>query len=137
MKNSSRGPSNLEMQVLSLLWERGPCTVRQILEALPDGKARAYTTVLTVMQVMEKKGLLSHSSKGNTHVYAPKVSPKQTLGPLMRNLVRNLFGGSPAAAMQHLLSDNEVSREELSQLKDLIRQHEEVRDRSHAKGGSR
>ena len=51
-------PSDLEMQVLSVLWERGPSTAREVLEAMPDGKKRAYTSVLSVMQVMEKKGLL-------------------------------------------------------------------------------
>lgn len=120
-----REPSNLEMQVLSLLWQRGPSTVREIQEALPDGKTRAYTTVLTVMQVMEKKGLLTHSSQGNTHVYSPKVSARQTIGPMMRNLVRNIFGGNPIAAMQHLLDENEVSREELAKLKALIQDREQ------------
>jgi predicted transcriptional regulator len=131
-----REPSNLEMQVLSLLWERGPSTVRDIQEALPDGKTRAYTTVLTVMQVMEKKGLLSHTSQGNTHVYSPKVSSQQTLGPLLRNLVRNLFGGSPATAMQHLLDENDVSREELARLKEMIREREKSSDKAPRKGSA-
>ena len=72
-------PSRLELQVLSVLWERGRATVREVQEALPDGKTRAYTTVLTVLQVMEKKGLLTHISQGNTHVYQPTTTQRQTL----------------------------------------------------------
>ena len=64
MKNPQ--PSNLEMQILSVLWENGPCTVRDILDKIPDGKKRAYTTVLTMMQIMEKKKLVTHKSVGNT-----------------------------------------------------------------------
>jgi predicted transcriptional regulator len=120
----AKEPSRLEMQVLSVLWERGPATVRAVQEALPDGKVRAYTTVLTVLQVMEKKGLLTHVSLGNTHVYQPTATRRQTLGPVLKNLVRQVFGGSPATAMQHLLAESEVSPEELAKLKQLIADQE-------------
>ena len=63
-------PTDVELQVLSVLWQRGPSTARQVLEAMPDGKARAYTTVLTVMQVMEK-GLLTHTREGMAQSYKP------------------------------------------------------------------
>ena len=117
-------PSRLELQVLSVLWEHGPATVRVVQDALPDGKTRAYTTVLTVLQVMEKKGLLTHISQGNTHVYQPTTTRRQTLGPVLKSLVRQLFGGSPATALQHLLAESEVSPEELTRLKQLIAEQE-------------
>ena len=116
-------PSKLEMQVLAVLWQRGPLTVRELMDALSDGKTRAYTTILTVMQVMERKGLLSHTPQGNAHVYAPKVTRRAVVGPLLRGLVSQVFGGSPAAAMQHLLSENEVSPEELTEIKRLLDAH--------------
>lgn len=117
-------PSPLEMQVLSVCWERGPSTVREVLEALPDGKARAYTTVLSVMQVMEKKRLLSHTSQGNTHIYEARVTRDEVTRPLLRNLVRDVFGGSPAAALQQLLAGNRISREELDEIRKLIAEHD-------------
>jgi len=120
----AKEPSRLEMQVLSVLWEKGPATVRAVQEAFPDGKTRAYTTVLTVLQVMEKKGLLTHVSQGNTHVYQPTATRRQTIGPVLKSLVRQVFGGSPATAMQHLLAESEVSPEELVKLKQLIAEHE-------------
>ena len=89
-------PSELELQVLAVLWERGPSSVRAVQEALPDGKDRAYTTVLSVMQVMEKKGLIGHSQQGQANVYHTLVKRGQVLRPMMRELIRNVFGGSPA-----------------------------------------
>ena len=123
MKN--REPSRLEMQVLSVLWQRGAATVRQVLEAMPDGKARAYTTILSVIQVMEKKGLVSHVAEGNVHVYQARVSRRKVVGPLLRGLVRHVFGGSAATALQHLLlAEKGVSRQELEEIKEIIARHE-------------
>ena len=112
------------MQVLSVLWERGPATVRAVLEAMPDGKARAYTTILSVLQVMEKKGLVSHTTQSNTHLYAARVSRSRVTRPLLRGLVRDVFGGSPVAALQHLLAESEVDREDLAEIKRLLDEHD-------------
>jgi len=131
---SPKEPSRLELQVLSVLWERGRATVREVQEALPDGKTRAYTTVLTVLQVMEKKGLLTHVSEGNTHVYQPTTTRRQTIGPVLKNLVRQLFGGSPATVMQQLLAEHEVSPEELARLKQLIAEQEAKAQPGRGKG---
>jgi BlaI family transcriptional regulator, penicillinase repressor len=115
-------PSDLELQILGVLWRNGPSTVRQILEAMPDGKKRAYTSLLSVMQVMQKKGLLSHSRSkdGLAYVYRAKVTRRQVLGPFLRGLVTKVFGGSPTAAVQQLLAENDVSQEELSQLREFL-----------------
>jgi BlaI family penicillinase repressor len=112
-------PSQLEMQVLSLLWQKGPCTAREVLNAMPDGKELAYTTVLSVMQVMEKKGLLSHDRKGNANLYKAKVRRKNVMEPVMSTIVKNLFGGSRTAAMQMLLG-KDVSQEEIDEIRQLL-----------------
>ena len=114
-------PSDLELQVLSVLWDRGPSTAREVLGALPDGKARAYTTVLTVMQVMEKKGLLRHSRQKTAHLYSPAVNRRRILRPLLRGLVSRVFGGSPSAAVQHLLAETEINEQELAKIRELLR----------------
>jgi BlaI family transcriptional regulator, penicillinase repressor len=126
-------PSDLELQVLSVLWRKGPATVRDVLGSIPDGRARAYTTILSTMQVMEKKGLLERAgTKGLTHVYKPAVTRRQVLGPLLRNLVKNIFGGSPLAAVQHLLRETEVSEQDLSEIDRLLDE-----ERAHRKGKER
>lgn len=117
-------PSRLEMQVLSVLWERGASTVRDVMEVMPDGKTRAYTTILSVMQALEKKGLVSHVAEGNVHIYQARVSRQKVTGPLLRGLVRQVFGGSAATALQHLLAENGVSRQELDEIKEIIARHE-------------
>lgn len=124
-------PSKLEMQVLSVLWQRGPSTVRDVLAAMPDGKERAYTTILSVLQVMEKKGLLSHTAQGNAHVYAPRISREKAAGPVLHEMVRHVFGGA-ATALQHLLQEDAVSREELDAIKKIIAVHE--REQAAANG---
>jgi predicted transcriptional regulator len=121
MKKSQ--PSNLEMQVLSILWAKGPMGARQVLEELPDKKERAYTTVLSVMQVMEKKGLLRHETEGNRHIYSPTVKKSEVLGSFLKGLVSNLFGGSAANAMQHLLQTTPVSGEEIQEMQAVLDAH--------------
>ena len=113
-------PSDLEMQILSVLWERGPSTAREVLEAMPDGKKRAYTTILSAMQVMEKKRLLAHTSRGVAHVYRPAVNKRKVIQPFVRKVVTEVFGGRPTAVMQALLADGRVSDEELAEMRKLL-----------------
>ena len=113
-------PSDLEMQILSVLWERGSSTVREVMESMPDGKERAYTSVLSVMQVMEKKGLLTHTSRGVAHVYSPAMSRKKVLKPFLRKVVDEVFYGRPADMMQALLSETQVSKDELAEIRKLL-----------------
>ena len=124
----AKEPSKLERQVLSVLWERGAASVRQLLDAMPDGKKRAYTTILSVLQVMEKKGFVAHKQEGNAHIYSARISREKVSAPLLRGLVRDVFGGSPAAALQHLLSGQRVTRDELDEVKRLIADYEREQD---------
>jgi predicted transcriptional regulator len=117
-------PSELELQVLGVLWDRGPSSVRTVLEAMPDGKDRAYTTILSVMQVLEKKGLVGHTQQGPAHIYHPKVRRDQVLGPMMKVLLRNVFGGSPARALQCLLDEAGLGAGELEEIRRVIREAE-------------
>lgn len=115
-------PSELELQVLSVLWRAGPSSVRQVLENMPDGKQRSYTTILTVLQVLEGKKLVTHKSEGRAHVYRAAVTRRQVLGPLLRNLVTRVFAGSTTDAVQQLLSENDVSEEELTEMQRLLKE---------------
>jgi len=115
-------PSELEMQILSVLWEHGPLTARQVLDTMRDGKQRAYTSILSVMQVMEKKGLLTHRNQGTAHVYKPAQSKRRVLKPFMQKMVSEVFAGRPAALMQALLSETAVSDVELEEMKRLLAQ---------------
>lgn len=118
-------PSDLELQVLTVLWEQGPLPVTTIREAIPDGKSRAYTTVLSVLQGLERKGLVDHTTKGQANIYHPLVKRQQVMQPLMREMLQNLFGGSAARAVQSLLDSGPVDKDEMSQIRELIAQAEQ------------
>lgn len=115
-------PSDFELQILGVLWEHGPQTVRQVMERLTDGKTRAYTSVLSVMQVMQKKGLLTVAKErdGLAHVFRPKVSREQIVAPLLRGLVTKVFGGNTHAAVQQLLAAEDVDGAEIDALREML-----------------
>lgn len=114
-------PSDLEIQILSVLWDKGASSAREVLQAMPDRKKRAYTSVLSVMQVMEKKGLLKHTNRGVAHVYSPAVSKRTVIRPFMRKVLNEVFGGRPSAMMQALLTETTVSDTELAQIHKLLK----------------
>lgn len=115
-------PAEFELQVLGTLWEHGPGTVRQVMERLSDGKERAYTSVLSVMQVMQKKGLLTVADEreGLAHIFKPLVSREQVAVPLLRGLVTRIFGGSTRTAMQHLLNTEAVDASEIDAMRAML-----------------
>ena len=117
-------PSDLELQVLSVLWERGPSAVRDVLEAMPDGKTRAYTTVLTVLQGLEKKGLVKHKQKGRQYVYGAAATRRGVLRPRLRRLLSHVFRGDPTAVLQQILDGAEVTSEDLAAMRRLLAEHE-------------
>jgi len=94
------------------------------MDAMPDGKDRAYTTILSVMQVMEKKGLVEHTQQGQANIYHSKLKRNQVLGPLMKDLLRNAFGGSPARVLQCLLDGAGLREADLVEIRRVIQQAE-------------
>jgi len=124
LPDSPAEPSDLELQVLSVLWERGPCRVRHVMERMPDGKERAYTTVLTVLQGLEKKGLVRHEQAGKQYIYRAVASRQGVLRPRLRRLVSHVFGGRPSAVLQQLLDGTKIAPEDLAEMRKLIAEHE-------------
>jgi len=125
-KQATAEPAEFELQVLGTLWEHGPGTVRQVMDRLSDGKERAYTSVLSVMQVMQKKGLLEVADErdGLAHVFRPLVSREQIAVPLLQGLVRKIFGGRTQTALSHLLQSDSVSHDEIAAMRKLLDEHE-------------
>ena len=100
--------------------DRGGSTVREVMRDLPDGKRRAYTTVLTILQLMEKKGLVSHTRKGLAYLYHPEVNRDEVVAPVMRTLLKNVFGGDPSAVVQSLLDCGDVDAEQVREIRRVI-----------------
>ena len=118
-------PTNSELAVLQVLWERGPCTVRQVHEALRDERETRYTTTLKIMQVMAEKGLVTRDDSRRSHVYRAAVDEEKTRCRVLSEFVDRAFGGSTRKLILHALSSGEVSPEEVRQIKRLLEKHRE------------
>jgi predicted transcriptional regulator len=113
-------PTDAELAILRVLWERGPSTVRQVHDALARDRVAAYTTALKLMQIMTEKGLLARDERDRTHIYSPKLTEAQTQRQLIRDLLDRAFGGSSSKLVMQALATRRASAEELSEIRRLI-----------------
>lgn len=109
---------------MNVLWERGPSTVREVLESLPTQPRPAYTTVLTMMRLMHEKGYLDRRERGRAHVYQARLREQRVKRGLLRDLVEGAFRGSAEAVVVRLLEDERLSPEDLDRIKKLIAERE-------------
>ncbi|MFZ9937256.1 MAG: BlaI/MecI/CopY family transcriptional regulator, partial [Luteolibacter sp.] len=126
-------PSNLELQALSVLWHEGPSTVAAIQETLPDGKERAYTTVLTVMQNLERKNLVRRSLVGRAHVYEAAYSQEVIVQRATQDFLTNAFGGRLGEALLAILSVGTLTPEEKTKLERELQRHKTMAAKKTAK----
>lgn len=109
-----------ELDVMAVLWDRGSATVAEVREALTDDLA--YTTVLTVLRILQDKGYVRHEEEGRAHRYFPLVEREAAGESALRRLLGKLFGGSPELLLTHLVSDRAVGEEELRRMRALLDQ---------------
>jgi BlaI family transcriptional regulator, penicillinase repressor len=121
-------PTDAELEILRVLWELGPSTVRQVHEAQAGTRDTGYTTTLKMMQIMAEKGLVTRDESARTHVYAARVSQESTQRQLLNDLVDRAFGGSAKELVLRALSSHTTSDEELNEIRKLI--DEAAEDRS-------
>ena len=120
-------PTDAELAILRVLWERGPSTVRQVHEALAGTRETGYTTTLKLMQIMADKGLVKRNEAARTHVYSAIAGEAQTQQQLLRDLADRAFGGSAAALVPRALSAEDTSESELREIRKLIDDYREKR----------
>jgi predicted transcriptional regulator len=114
-------PTERELQALKILWEQGPVSVREICRALQGrGENLAYTTVLSLMQVMEQKGLVGHRAQGKAYVYFARAQRERTLRTLAGSFLENVFDGALEAYVLHALEARRLSPSELKRLEELV-----------------
>jgi len=116
-------PSNLELQALSVLWHEGPSTVSAVHESLPDGKQRAYTTVLTIMQNLERKNLVKRNRIGRAHLYRATQSQQTIIRRATRQYLTNTFGGRLGEAVLAILSTGNLTPEEKTTIERELQRH--------------
>jgi len=118
-------PTDSELEILHLLWEFGPSTVRTINEHLNTRREVGYTTTLKLMQIMAEKGLVSRSMDARTHVYTALVGETATQSALLQDFVDQTFRGSALKLVMQALGNHEASASELDEIKAFIAQLEE------------
>jgi predicted transcriptional regulator len=121
-------PTDAELAILRVIWERGPSTVRQIHDVLSRERPSAYTTALKLLQIMTDKGLVRRDETERTHIYHARLSEEQTQRQLVRDLLDRAFGGSASKLVMQALAARRASPEELVEIRKLIETRREVRD---------
>ena len=107
-----------ELDVMTVLWDMGPSTVAEVRKALDD--QLAYTTVLTVLRILEEKGYVTHTTEGRAHRYQPLVERAAAGESALKRLRERLFGGSPELLLTRLVETEDLSEKELLRLRDLL-----------------
>jgi BlaI family penicillinase repressor len=116
----SEHPTPAELEVLQVIWQRGPCTVRQVLEELQKTHPRAYTSVRSLLNVMVDKRLLHREQQGKAFLYSAAVQEQPTLRRMVGDLVERVFRGSPRLLVAHALEQTDPSPRELDEMRRLI-----------------
>lgn len=124
---ASRFPTELELEILKILWTDGPSTVRHVRDTLSETRELAYTSVMTMMGIMTEKGYLRRTKKGGGYVYRPKVDRERTMADMLGDTVNRVFNGSAKAAVLHLIESGEIDEDELKELHRLIEKRVEDR----------
>ena len=117
-------PTASELEILHVLWERGPSTVREVHEALGAHKPIGYTSVLKLMQIMTTKGSVRRDEQQRAHVYEAVQPAEKTKRQLAADVLQRVFDGSASELMMHALAGRQTSKEEVEELRRLLDEYE-------------
>ena len=113
-------PTESELEILQILWEKGDCTVRDVHEILIRNKEAGYTTTLKLMQIMHEKGLVERDTTSKTHIYKALASQEKTQEHLLSKLIDNAFNGSAARLVMQALGNHTSSKDEIQAIKKYL-----------------
>jgi predicted transcriptional regulator len=113
-------PTDAELEILRVLWRLGPCTVRQVQEALSESRPTGYTTALKLLQIMTEKGLVRRDESQRTHVYRARFEEEKTQQQLVGDLLARAFGGSAQKLVMQALAAKPASAQELAEIRKLL-----------------
>jgi BlaI family penicillinase repressor len=119
-KKTKARPTDAELSLLAVLWERGPSTVREVHEALGAAKGTGYTTTLKILQKMTAKGLVRRDESSRSHVYTPAIRAEQTQRQLLGDLLHRAFAGSRSKLVVQALADDRATADELADIRCLL-----------------
>lgn len=122
--SSPTRPTDAELAILRVLWERGPSTVRQVFEVLSGEKELGYTTVLKMLQIMTEKGLVQREITDRVHTFSTTQTQTQTQQTLLDDLLDKAFGGSSKSLVMQALATRKTSQAELAEIRKMLDQAE-------------
>jgi len=121
---ATRKPTASELEILHVLWERGPSTVREVYQALNEKRPIGYTSVLKLMQIMTAKGTVRRDEQQRAHVYEAVQPAEKTKRQLALDVLQRVFDGSASELMMHALAGRKDSQEEIDEMRRLLNEHE-------------
>lgn len=113
-------PTESELEILQILWDKKYATVREVHEILEKTKDAGYTSTLKLMQIMHEKGLVSRDTSSKTHIYRALLNQEKTQQQLVNKMIDNVFNGSAARLVMQALGNNNASEEELEEIKKYL-----------------
>jgi BlaI family transcriptional regulator, penicillinase repressor len=116
MRPRSTTLTSQELEIMKVIWGLGKATVRDVYEALLEHRKVAYTTVMTMMKILEQKGYLLKAEGDKAHIYRPAKPQRQVIGGMVKEFVNRVFNGSAEPLLLHLVEDNHLSQEELEEI---------------------
>lgn len=117
-------PTESELEILNILWSKGPSTVRDVHEALEKSKSAGYTTTLKLMQIMFDKKLLKRDASSKSHVYTANISQEKTQGQLLKKMIDNVFNGSASQLVMQALGNHKTNKDEIDEIKKYLEEME-------------
>ena len=120
MKHAPQKPTASELEILRVLWTRGPSTVREVHDSLNEKRAMGYTSVLKFLQIMTVKGTVRRNETNRAHVYEACLPAEQTKRQLAGDMLQRVFEGSASQLMMHALAGRKASREEIEELRRVL-----------------
>src|SRR5579862_1853744 len=120
MSDSPQKPTAAELEILHILWSRGPSTVREVYDALREKKALGYTSVLKFLQIMTTKGIVRRNETERAHVYEACEPAETTKRQLAADVMHRVFDGSASELMVHALAGRRASKQEIEELRRLL-----------------
>jgi predicted transcriptional regulator len=119
-RRESKHPTELELEILKVLWASGPCSVKQIQEGLAATRALAYTTIVTMLTIMANKGFVRKGRHKTGPVYEAVLPRQQASGNMLRDLIDRVYDGSTLAVVQSLLDTADLDADELAEIRRLV-----------------
>jgi BlaI family penicillinase repressor len=120
-KNKKAILTDQELEIMKIVWQHGAATVRDVYEELLKSRQIAYTTVMTMMGILEQKGRLAKTSRDRAYVYSPTETQEEVVGNMVHEFVKRVFDGSAKPLLMHLVENKEINRAELDEIRQLMK----------------